>query len=206
MVKPLWEPFPDSPQSKAYNHPADEIFYGGQAGGGKTDLVLGLAIMEHTKSFIFRREYPEMRAMIERSNEIIGGLGRFNENLHVWRDLPNGGTIEFAALPHEKSKEKYRGRPGDLYCFDEVTEMTESQYRFVILWNRSVNPDQRCRVLATGNPPTRAKGLWVIEHWAAWLDPRHENPAKDGELRWYTTGENGDAVLYGLKTVGQTPE
>ena len=27
----------------------------------------------------------------------------------------------------------------------------------------------------------------MIKHWAAWLDPAHPNPAKPGELRWYTT-------------------
>lgn len=48
--------------------------------------------------------------------------------------------------------------------------------------------------MATGNPPTRAKGLWVIKRWAAWLDPNHPKPARDGELRWYTSGEDGNEI------------
>lgn len=42
-------------------------------------------------------------------------------------------------------------------------------------------------MVATGNPPTRPEGLWVVKRWAAWLDPTHHNPAQPGELRWYTT-------------------
>ena len=35
---PLWRPQP-GPQTLAYESPADILFYGGAAGGGKTDLV-----------------------------------------------------------------------------------------------------------------------------------------------------------------------
>lgn len=79
-------------------------------------------------------------------------------------------------------------------CFDEVSDFTESQYTFIIGWNRSADASQRCRVVATGNPPTRPEGLWVIKRWAAWLDPKHPKPAKPGELRWYTTGDDGKEI------------
>jgi hypothetical protein len=42
------------------------------------------------------------------------------------------------------------------------------------------------------NPPATPEGLWVIKHWAPWFDPLHPNPAKPGELRWFTTGEDGE--------------
>ena len=35
------------PQTEGYETLADETFYGGQAGGGKSDLILGLALNEH---------------------------------------------------------------------------------------------------------------------------------------------------------------
>ena len=37
-----WIPNP-GPQTEAYYCEADELLYGGEAGGGKTDLLLGLA-------------------------------------------------------------------------------------------------------------------------------------------------------------------
>lgn len=79
-------------------------------------------------------------------------------------------------------------------CFDEVSDFSESQYTFIIGWNRSTKPGQRCRVVAAGNPPTRPEGLWVLKRWGAWLDPQHPNPAEPGELRWYTTGEDGKEI------------
>jgi hypothetical protein len=52
---PLWNPLP-GPQTIAYQTLADVTGYGGAAGGGKTDLALGLAITAHQKSLILRRE------------------------------------------------------------------------------------------------------------------------------------------------------
>lgn len=75
-----------------------------------------------------------------------------------------------------------------------MSDFTEGQYVFIIGWNRSTKAGQRCRVVAAGNPPTRPEGLWVIKRWAAWLDPTHPKPAKPGELRWYTTGDDGHEI------------
>src|SRR5579863_6219433 len=61
---PLWQPLL-GPQSRAFESDADELFYGGAAGGGKSDLLLGLAATKHQHSIVFRRNYPAMRALIE---------------------------------------------------------------------------------------------------------------------------------------------
>jgi hypothetical protein len=187
-----WQPFPVSPQEAAYYSAADELFYGGSAGGGKSDLLLGLAGTAHRSSVIFRREFPRLRALIERSRAIYNTRGvshekdSFNESLHIWR-LLSGRTVEFASIQYEADKQKQQGRPRDLYGFDEITEFLESQYRYVTIWNRSTLPGQRCRIVCTGNPPMDAAGEWVIQYWGAWLDPKHPNPAEPGELRWYAT-------------------
>lgn len=34
----------------------------------------------------------------------------------------------------------------------------------------------------------------MVRRWAAWLDPRHPNPARPGDLRWYTTGADGREI------------
>lgn len=46
-------------------------------------------------------------------------------------------------------------------------------------------PGQRCRVVCAGNPPTNQDGQWVVKFFGPWLDDKHPNPAKPGELRWY---------------------
>jgi len=138
-----------------------------------------------------------MRSIIERSREIYNSSGvthakdSYNESLHIWR-LANGRMVEFAAMQYEKDKQNFQGRPHDLYAWDEVTEFLESQFRFVNGWNRTTRQQQRCRVVATGNPPTSPEGEWVIRYWSPWLDSQHSNKAEPGELRWFATIEGKD--------------
>lgn len=72
-------------------------------------------------------------------------------------------------------------------CYDEITEFTEKQFRSINIWNRNLDPDDvcRCRVVATGNPPTTVEGEWIIDYWAPFLDEEHPNPAAPGSLVWY---------------------
>src|SRR5688572_6739241 len=67
----LWTPRSD-PQRMALESEADEIYYGGAAGGGKTDLIIGAAITQHQRSVIFRREYAQHSAIVDRVTEEIG--------------------------------------------------------------------------------------------------------------------------------------
>jgi hypothetical protein len=138
--------------------------------------------------------------VIERSREIFArGIDHhsrdsYNEQLHLWR-LSDGRLIELAACQQEKHKEKQRGRPRDLYVFDEATQFSETQVRFITGWNRTTRPGQRCRVVLCFNPPTDEPGRWVIRFflpWMAYLYPTlpeceayRGTPAAPGELRWY---------------------
>lgn len=192
----VWIPNP-GPQTEAYFSKADEVFYGGQAGGGKTDLEIGLALTAHRRSLLLRRTNREAGGLVERLAEILGTRDGWNSQTGLWR-RPDGRVIAIGGCQLEEDKQGYKGHARDLYCFDEVSDFTETQYKFIIGWNRSTTPGQRCRVVAAGNPPTRPEGLWVLTRWAAWLDPQHPNPARPGELRWYTTGpEGGDIEVDG---------
>ncbi len=187
-----WVPNP-GPQTAAYFSPADELFYGGEAGGGKTDLLVGLALTQHRRSLLLRRINREVEGLVTRFEEVIGSRDGWNGQKGKWR-LSGGRTVEIGGCQHESDKQGYKGNPHDLIGFDEVGDFTESQYEFIIGWNRSTDKGQRCRVVAAGNPPTRPEGLWVVRRWAAWLDPRHPDPAVPGELRWYTTGADGREI------------
>ena len=379
----LWEPQP-GPQLMAYDSDADELLYGGAAGGGKTDLILGLAHTQHDKTIIFRREFPQLKGIEDRGEEIFPPLGaKYNGGKSFWK-FKNGRQIELGAVQREDDVKKYQGRPHDLICvergtrvkmgdgslkavedvqvgdmvltlegpypvtrliplrrdlgvrvsvlgpggvvvaaqtqsrthevltpsgwasydtcgphhggepplvylhrdsgqagvqpcrlppsdagllsprdsedsalagtpthslhkgtyrhpytreirsvvgglgaysvtyeptevidlfdlevavvnnyiseggfvnrncFDEAAHFLESQIRFLTGWNRSSKPGQRCRVVLASNPPTSAEGLWMMRRYAPWLDPRHRNPAKPGELRWFITNEKGE--------------
>lgn len=184
-----WQPQP-GPQTAAYNSDADVIGYGGAAGGGKTDLLLGMAGTKHYRSVIFRRVFPLLEGIESRSREIYNHdadsrlKDRYNESLHRW-EFANGASVRFAAMQYEEDKKNFQGRPFDFYGFDEATEFTESQVRFVTGWNRTTRQGQKCRVMMTFNPPMDEAGEWVTRYFAPWLDETHARPAADGELRWY---------------------
>ena len=188
-VRVSWKP-QTGPQTAAYESGADVIGYGGAAGGGKTDLLLGFAGTKHHRSIIFRRIFPLLEGIEARSREIYNQdsqnrqKDRYNESLHRW-ELSDGQTVRFAAMQYEDDKKNFQGRPFDFYGFDEVTEFTESQVRFVIGWNRTTRAGQKCRVVMTFNPPMDEAGEWVTRYFAPWLDDTHPSPAKDGELRWF---------------------
>lgn len=187
----LWVPNP-GPQTDALMSEADELFYGGQAGGGKTDLLLGAALTQHHRSLILRRTNKEATGLVERMSGILGSRDGWNSQQGMWRLKDR--TIELGGCEHEDDKQKRKGMPHDLKAFDEISDFSESQYLFIIAWNRSTKPGQRCRIIGAGNPPTKPEGLWVLKRWAAWLDPQHPNPAAPGELRWYTAGEYGEEI------------
>lgn len=182
-----WVPNP-GPQTDAYFCEADELFYGGSAGGGKSDLLIGLSLTQHHDSLILRRTASDAKDLAKRGRAIAGPGHGFNGTERIIRQ--DGRQVWFGGCPNEDDKEKFKGRAKDFYGFDEIADFTESQFRFIKNWNRSTLPDQRCRVVCTGNPATRPEGLWINKYWAPWLDPRHPNPAKPGELRWFIRGED----------------
>jgi hypothetical protein len=167
---------------------ADELFYGGQAGGGKTDLLVGASLTGHKRAAIFRRTYPNLDAIEQRLLDLVS-----NDNYNLTRKVYNNGRVrlELESCQRETDKTKQQGRARDFYGFDEITEFSRTIYQFIIGWNRTADPGQRCRVICTGNPPIDSDGLWVVEEWAPWLDPDFHDPAGSGELRWYYYDENG---------------
>jgi hypothetical protein len=191
----VWQPNP-GPQTKAYYSEADELFYGGQAGGGKTDMIVGLSLTQHKRSLVLRRTNKEAGKLVERYEEVIGDREGWNGQKSIWR-FADGKIIDIGGCQHEDDKQSYKGTPHDFLGFDEISDFTETQYRFIIGWNRSSDKKQRCRVVAAGNPPTDPEGLWVLKYWAPWVDPHHPNPAKPGELRWFTTINGEDAEVDG---------
>ena len=189
---PVWVP-QEGPQQAAYDSPADIVFYGGAAGGGKTELLLGVALTRQRNSIIFRREAVQLTGIVERLATILGTRDGYNSQTGVWR-LPGKRVLELGSVKEEGDWIKYQGRPHDAKLFDEITHFTESQFRTLIGWLRTDDPSIRQRVICAGNPPTSAEGEWVKRYWAPWLDPQHPAPAKPGELRWYVMGEDGEEV------------
>jgi hypothetical protein len=189
---PLWQPDAQNlPQQAAYQSKADILGYGGAAGGGKSDLILGLAITRHQRSLILRKQHKDLSALTDRARDILGTLGSYNANTGVWRALPGNRQIEFGGLKDPGDEQHYRGRPHDFIGIDEADQVPQFQVRFVLGWLRTTDPRQRCRAVLGFNPPASSDGRWLIDFFGAWLDPKHLRPALSGELRWYATLPDG---------------
>ncbi|MCV0428032.1 MAG: hypothetical protein K5905_21460 [Roseibium sp.] len=192
----VWQP-QSGPQTEGYFSQADLTLYGGAAGGGKTDLIAGLALFAHHKTAIFRQSLKSLKGLIERMNTLMrqAGMGKISSNPPKWVG-PNERMIEFGHHGLLGSEEDWQGRDHDLKAFDEGAQMDPRKIIFVLGWLRTTRPDQRCRGLIATNPPLGGQGDFLIEWFAPWLDPLHSLYGKvgPGELLWAVFIDDGDAI------------
>lgn len=179
-----WLPTP-GPQTMAYLSKADILLYGGAAGGGKTDLLLGTALTRHQEIVFFRRAFVDLRGAEKRLIEIIKTRDGYNGSDKILNY--KGRVLEFGALEKPNAEFSWQGRPHDLIVVDEAGQIPVEKVAYVIGWNRSTRSGQRCRVIFASNPPMGGEGDWMIAWFAPWLDPTFANPAEPGELRWAIT-------------------
>lgn len=196
-LKARWLPDPrNEPQLQAYYSEADLMLYGGAAGGGKSDLLCGVALNEHTNTVIFRKRNSDLRDIENRILHLAGTRDGWNgqDKAFRWRSK----LIEFGHLEKPGSEESWRGRAHDFIGFDEGAQLSAYKVRFVLGWLRSTNPNQRRRAIIASNPPTGGEGEWLIEWFAPWLDPKFGKPAVQGELRWAVTAPDREGTTVWL--------
>lgn len=167
------------PQTVLAECSADVVFFGGQAGGGKSfGLLLEPLYDIHNPGFgavIFRRTTKQITnegGLWDTAQDLYGRIAgvTFNGNLYV--DFPAGSRITFAHMEHEKNRYDWQGSQIPLICFDELTHFTWKQFNYMLSRNRSTC-GAKSRVRATLNPDP--------DHWVRnWID-------------WYI-GEDGLAI------------
>lgn len=181
-----WIPNP-GPQATAYFSPADVMLYGGQAAGGKSDLILGLALTMHKRSLLIRQQYNDLDALTERAIKINGTRQGYNGSNPPSLRTSDGRFIQFSGA----KMDQWQGHAFDLKAIDEATQSPEEVIRFHIGWLRSTEVGQRTRAILATNPPVNSTGDWIIPMFGPWLDITHPNPAKPGELRWFVKDPDG---------------
>jgi len=176
MAERVWKATPR--QREFLKATEDEVLYGGAAGGGKTDSLLILSAKRCTEAsgahvLFLRRAYPDLEmTAIKRSLELFTGTGpKYDAGKHRWR-WPNGSVLQFGYLERDKDCFRYQSAEFDLICFDELTQFSEFQYRYLLSRNRTTK-----RVKAYMRAATNPGG---IGH--AWVRARFVDVAAPGQL------------------------
>lgn len=160
-----------------------------------SSLLLGLALTQHKRSLIMRRQYTDLGHLTDEVIKFNGGREGFNGSPPPKLKRKDGRSIEFFAAAKVGDEQHRQGNPFDLLGIDEATQVAESQIRFLMGWLRSADgPDQRKRVVLATNPPLTSDGFWVTEWFAPWLDDRFSSPAQPGELRYAITGDDDKMI------------
>ncbi len=200
-----WLPQP-GPQSEAFYCEADELLYGGAAGGGKSDLIAGLAVTAHRRSLVFRAQATDLRSLWDRLVEITEGRRRSKNDVQRSMTLVDGRVIEGGHLDTPGSERAWMGRPHDLIAFDEAAQLSEFRVNFVLQWLRSTEKGQRKRAVFATNPPIpefddagqmidTGLGDWLVRWFAPWIDDLFPDPAEPGEIRWCFMRADGNRLV-----------
>lgn len=171
-TKYAWAPQP-GPQHALIKCPAEEIFFGGARGGGKTDAVVGkcaLRALHYGKGenqIIFRRELPATDDLVERAHSVFTALGaRWNGQDRIWR-WPNGARTRVRPLMRVDDADKYQGQNVTFACVEEAGQYPDPkpiERIHAILRSATDIPTQ---LVLTGNPGGAG------QHWLRhrYIDP-----------------------------------
>lgn len=191
MANIVWQPQPK--QAAFMARPEYECLYGGAAGGGKSDALLAEALRQvhipHYRAIIFRKTYPQLSELIDRSRAIYGPAfprARYNQTEHCWT-FPSGAKIYFGSMQYTKDRVNYQGKRYDFIAFDELTHFTWDEYSYMFSRNRPSGPGTRVYMRASTNPGGIGHG-WVKDRFITAAPPltpvedQYEVPDPSGKV------------------------
>lgn len=170
-----WQP-QEGPQTRFLQCPFNDIFFGGAAGGGKSDGVLGHFIKHWkeegsgAKGVLFRRFAPDLEDITARAKQMLsmaeGGRDGWSEKKQKWT-CADGAEVRFRAIEKDADVNKFLSQAFSWVCFEEMpTWALPGPIMKMRSRIRSVHAKQTWFV-ATGNPGCVGHG-WVK---SMYIDP-----------------------------------
>lgn len=168
---------PTARQALFHASKADEVLYGGAAGGGKSKAVVMEALLrclEHpgTQAYLFRRSLRELddTLVAEALRSIPPELFKYRASAHDLH-LINGSVLRFRYCMNEKDRLLYQGAEIHWLFIDELTHFPKETYDYLKTRlranvNLKIKPVSRC----TSNPggPGHA---WVRKYFVDGAEP-----------------------------------
>jgi predicted phage terminase large subunit-like protein len=153
-----------------------EALFGGAAGGGKSSALLMAALqymdVPGYNAILFRRTYADLAlpgAIMDRFQSWIANYDdvRWNANNYT-AVFPSGARLSFGYLNNQQDYLRYKGAEFQFIGMDEVTEIRESDYRY--LFSRLRRPASGplaqvpLRMRAASNPaPNWVRQRFIVE-------------------------------------------
>lgn len=156
-----------------------EAFYGGAAGGGKSDALF-MSALQYVDvpgycAIIFRKSYSDLvkpGALIDRA---LSWLAPWIASKEVrWDDkekklvFPSGAIVQFGYMETYRDRLNYQGGEYQFVGFDEVTHILEGCYLYMFSRLRRLENAKHIplRVRAASNPPDDGdNGEWVYNRF-----------------------------------------
>lgn len=159
------------PQTFALSIPdtINEIFYGGQRGGGKTDT--GIVWMSEPvdnpryRGLVLRKNGNDLQDWVDRAEVMYSGLG-VKVAYRPWElNFPSGAKIVTGHLKDKDAYTKYQGQEYQRQLIEEITQIPdEKRYLMVRGSCRSTVPGLSPQTFLTGNPGGIGHA-WVKKRW-----------------------------------------
>lgn len=155
---------------------ADEVLFGGAAGGGKSygqllDTLLYAIRYPGSRQLLLRRTFPELEnSLILQHLELFPPKPWYDYNVsrHVGT-LQNGSKVFFGYSENEKDVRRYQSAEFDVIRFDELTHFTEYQYTYLLSRLRGTRPYPRSMKSSTN--PGGIGHAWVKARFITGAEP-----------------------------------
>lgn len=150
---------------------ADEVLYGGAAGGGKSkacvmDALARTLTYPQSHAYIFRRTFRELEDTIiaEAKASYPQGLGRYISGAHEYR-LNNGSVIHFRHCASLEDMYTYAGAEIHFLYFDELTTFEREIFDFLKTRLRAKKTLGLVPIVRCTSNPGNIGHAWVKEYF-----------------------------------------
>lgn len=147
----------------------DEIMWGGEAGGGKSEGLLMFSLRRRLEcpgsaGLMMRRTFPDLdKSLIRKSQKYYRPYAKWNESKRKWV-FKNGSIQDFGYCETDKDVYQYQSAEYDDICIDEITQWTEFMYLYMLSRLRSACGKYQTKMRSATNPGGIGH-LWVKDRF-----------------------------------------